>query len=105
VTDFPRPRQKKVAAKFDNLLNSLADNHRPSLYTLEAFRVLDAKGRVTQAELRNIFTLDGYSDATAKAEANQTAMLFKAVGIAMQVNDNLWIVKDSEIAKRLRAYL
>lgn len=98
-----RPKQKKVAAKFDNVFEALALGEAPSTFTLQAFQQLDSKKRVTQADLVRAFRMEGYSDGTARSQANQMMTLFPSLGIATRVKQTLFLNK-SKIADRLRDY-
>jgi len=108
-----RPTQKKIAEKFDNLFLSLAAGKRPSVYTMDCFKALDATGEATSTSLVNVIlgstSGSGASKGsnknlgTARSQAGQMMNLFAAVGIANRVGQTLSLRPDSVIAKRLRA--
>jgi hypothetical protein len=102
-----RPVQKKIAEKFDNLFQSFAAGKKPSVFTLEAFRVLNDKGIVTQADLVTAFKAgeDGYNDGTARSQAGQMMVLFSVLDVATRVGQTLSLIPDSSIAARLRSFL
>jgi hypothetical protein len=98
-----RPGQVKIAEKFDNLFVQLAAGRLPSVYVVGAFKLLDAKGEMTSAELVAHYKTVGLKDGTAHSQAGQIMVLFNAIGIATRAGQKLTLRPNSAIAAKLRA--
>lgn len=103
-----QPTQKKIAEKFENILMSVAAGKTPSTYTMDCYRILKAKGEVTQGELvtalQGITRKDGsktYGEGTARSQAGQIMTLFAALKIATRSGQKLTLNPDSMLAVAL----
>ncbi len=98
-----RPKQKKIAEKFDNLFTALARGAKPSTYVMDCYAVLKAKGEVTGVELVAALKAEGYTDGTARSQAGQIMELFRVTQIAFREKGQLTLNPNSVIAERLDA--
>lgn len=105
VTIDARPKQVKVAEKFDNLFLALAAGKEPSSYVVTAFKVLSATGTMTSADLVAAYKTSGLKDGTARSQTGQIMELFNVVGIARRSGQSLTLRTDSVIAQKLGAII
>lgn len=96
-----RPEQKKIAEKFDNVLTSIAAGKLPSVYVVECFKVLQAKGSATSTELVTALKAAKYTDGTARSQAGQIMALFATLKIADRAGSTLTLRADSTLATAL----
>ena len=104
-----RPAQKKVAEKFDNLFVSLAAGKMPSIFVVEAFKLLEKEGALSTGMLVVHYTSGAagtvYLKGTAQSQAGQIMHLFRALGV-IRANGMVYeLNKQSTIAFRLRDLL
>lgn len=95
------PTQKKIAEKFENLFTSIAAGRQPSVYVVQAFKLLDEKKVVASADI--VATFKGsYSQGTSMSQAGQIMNLFAAVKIADRTKSSLTLNENSVVAQRIR---
>lgn len=99
-----RPKQVKIAEKFDNVIGALAAGRAPSVYVMKCFAVLDKRGEVTSADLVAALSVD-YELGTARSQAGQIMELFRVLGIASRDKQTLKLYPDSSYAAQLRTLL
>lgn len=97
-----RPTAKKIAEKFDNLFVSLAAGKTPSVYVMDAIRLLKAETSFNSTELVAHF-LKSYQEGTARSQAQQICALFKATKIVVESGKRFELNSDSVIAASLLA--
>jgi hypothetical protein len=95
------PSQKKIAEKFENLFASLSVGKQPSVYVVQAFKLLDAKKSVTSADIVAAFK-GAYAQGTAMSQSGQIMNLFATVKIATRTKNALVLNEDSAIAALIR---
>lgn len=95
------PSQKKVAEKFDNVFQQLAAGKLPSVYVVQAFKLLDTKKTMSSSDLTGDFKAR-YSQGTAMSQAGQIMNLFDTLKIATRSKNVLVLNEESVIAQRLR---
>lgn len=100
-----RPRQKKIAEKFDQTIAALHAGRLPSTYVVDCFKVLNAKKAVTASELVAALRAEGYTDGTARSQVGQIMALFPVLGIADRLGGALTLSKGSTFAKKLEALI
>jgi len=106
-----RPKQKKIAEKFDNVFAALNVGKAPSRYVVDLFRLLDTKKSVTSTELVNAMmgSASGrgsaYGEGTARSQTGQIMELFNVLGIADRTKNSLVLRADSVIATHLRKFI
>lgn len=96
-----KPTQKKIAEKFENLFQALSVGKLPSVYVVQAFKLLDQKEVVTSSDIVASFKMT-YKQGTAMSQTGQIMNLFHAVKIATRSGQTLTLNKDSVVAQRLR---
>lgn len=95
------PKQKKIAEKFENLFQALSLGKLPSVYVVQAFKLLDSKKTMSSADLVAHFK-GSYKQGTAMSQAGQIMNLFDAVKIATRSKNSLTLNADSVLADRMR---
>jgi hypothetical protein len=95
------PTQKKIAEKFDNLFCALAAGKQPSVYVVQAFKLLDEKKAISSKDVVASFK-GRYSQGTAMSQAGQIMNLFATVKIATRAKSDLTLNENSVMAQRLR---
>ena len=94
--------QIKVKEKFDNVITSLARGALPSVYVVQAFKLLDQKGTVTSQDVTAMYKANGLKQGTATAQQGQIMNLFDLLKIATRSKAQLTLNTNSQIAKRIR---
>ena len=97
-----RPKQVKVAEKFDNVLTSIAAEKAPSVYVMKAFAALNKTGEITSADLYKALAADGMGEGTARSQAGQMMSLFPALQIAKRDQNKLILNQESLIAEAIK---
>jgi FtsZ-interacting cell division protein ZipA len=100
-----RPRQVKIAEKFDNLFLALSAGKEPSSYVVTAFKVLSNNGTMTSGDLVAAYKSAGLVDGTANSQTGQIMELFNVVGIARRAGRALTMRSDSVVARKLASVL
>lgn len=100
-----RPRQKKIAEKFDQTIAALHAGRKPSTYVVDCFKVLAAKKSVSATDLVAALKADGYTDGTARSQVGQIMALFPVLGIAERAGGGLTLNKGSVFAQKLEAVI
>lgn len=95
------PAQKKIAEKFENLFTSLAAGKQPSVYVVQAFKLLDEKKSITSADIVASFK-GSYKQGTAMSQSGQIMKLFDTVKIASRTGNKLVLNDNSTVADRIR---
>jgi hypothetical protein len=95
------PKQKKIAEKFENLFQALSAGKLPSVYVVQAFKLLDSKKTMSSADLVAHFK-GSYKQGTAMSQAGQILNLFDTVKIATRSKNSLTLNADSVLAARMR---
>ncbi|MER9176230.1 hypothetical protein NKH72_21880 [Mesorhizobium sp. M0955] len=95
------PSQKKIAEKFENLFSALSVGKQPSVYVVQAFKLLDAKKTLTSTDIVASFK-GSYKQGTAMSQAGQIMNLFDVVKIAKRTKNTLVLNEDSVVAERIR---
>lgn len=98
------PSQKKIAEKFENLFAALHAGKQPSVYVVQAFKLLDAKKTVTGADITTLFKAS-YKQGTAQSQSGQIMTLFEVTKIATRQRNTLVLNDNSTVAERLREIL
>lgn len=104
-----RPKQVKIAEKFDNVLSALAVGKAPSIYVTTCFQTLLAAGTVKSADLvaaiqASTTKIGGAKKiGTARSQAGQIMFLFDLLGIAIRTGNTLTLNGDSALAVKLAA--
>lgn len=96
-----KPTQKKIAEKFENLFQALSVGKQPSVYVVQAFKLLDEKKTVTSSDIVAAFK-GSYSQGTSMSQTGQIMNLFAAVKIATRTKSTLALNENSVVAQRLR---
>jgi len=102
-----RPKQVKIAEKFDNILTSLSVGKPPSVYIMTCFKTLEAMKTVKSADLvaaiQASTTKGGSAKAigTARSQTGQIMNLFAALGIATRNGNMLTLNDESALAAKL----
>jgi hypothetical protein len=99
-----KPGQVKIAEKFENLFTAVAAGKLPSIYTMVAFRLLDANKAITSADLIAAYktSLTNCGEGTARSQCGQLMNLLSAVKIADRSGNTLVLRSDSLLAERIR---
>lgn len=97
-----RPKQVKVAEKFDKLFLALDAGRPQSRYVDLAFEYLEQHKTFSQADLVKHYACS-MGEGTARAQAGQIMVLFDVLGIASRTKQTLTTLPHSKIAERLRA--
>lgn len=95
------PTQKKIAEKFENLFSALSVGKQPSVYVVQAFKLLDDKKTLTSTDIVASFK-GSYKQGTAMSQAGQIMNLFDVVKIAKRTKNTLVLNENSVIAERIR---
>jgi hypothetical protein len=99
-----KPVQVKIAEKFDNLFTAVAAGKLPSIYTMVAFRLLDANKKITSGDLIAAYktALNNCGEGTARSQCGQLMNLLSTVKIADRSGNTLELRSDSLLAARIR---
>ncbi|QIG75703.1 hypothetical protein EVC20_132 [Rhizobium phage RHph_Y2_17_1] len=95
------PSQKKIAEKFENLFAALNAGKQPSVYVVQAFKLLDEKKTLSGTDITAMFKAS-YKQGTAQSQSGQVMTLFEATKIATRTKNTLVLNENSTVAKRLR---
>ena len=98
-----RPKQVKIAEKFDNVIAALAVGRAPSVYVTTCFATLDARKEVAGTDLVAALQAADYTIGTARSQAGQIMELFAVLAIADRAGQKLTLRPDSAFAAKLRA--
>lgn len=93
---------KKVADKVYNVLCHLGDRSRLSNFTELAVRALYEYGSMKATELAAQYEAGGYTQATARSQANQQTKALSILGIATYEAGVLTIIPESGVLDILR---
>lgn len=99
------PGQVKVVEKFENIFIALNAGRLPYNYTVTTFKLLDAKGTVTSAEIVAALQAAGAGEGTARSQCGQMMALLPALDVAERNKSTLTLRPDSTIAERLRGLI
>jgi hypothetical protein len=98
------PSQKKIAEKYENLFTAIAIGKQPSVYVVQAFKLLEEKKSLTSTDI--VAMLKGtYSQGTAQSQAGQIMKLFEVTKIAERTKNSLALNDNSVVAAKLRKIL
>ncbi|QIG69163.1 hypothetical protein EVB77_129 [Rhizobium phage RHph_N1_10] len=95
------PTQKKIAEKFENLFAALNAGKQPSVYVVQAFKLLDEKKTLSGTDITTMFKAS-YKQGTAQSQSGQVMTLFEATKIATRTKNTLVLNENSTVAQRLR---
>ncbi|AGC36136.1 hypothetical protein B7L88_gp152 [Rhizobium phage RHEph10] len=98
------PSQKKIAEKFENLFAALNAGKQPSVYVVQAFKLLDEKKTLSGTDITTMFKAS-YKQGTAQSQSGQVMTLFEATKIATRTKNTLVLNENSTVAQRLREIL
>lgn len=98
------PKQVKVAEKFENIFASISVGKQPSVYVVQAFKLLDEKKEMTSIDLTSSFKVT-YKQGTAMSQAGQIMHLFDILKIATRTKNALVLNENSVLAAKLREIL
>ncbi len=99
------PKQIKIAEKFDNVFRSMAAGRVPSIYTMNAFKLLAMKKTLTSADLVAAYKTQGLGEGTARSQTGQMMALFPALGVAARAGQTLTLDANSTVAEYLASKL
>lgn len=97
VVDSLNSLAKKVGEKAVNLLQAVAGQGSPSVYTQIALDILKKEGECTLTDIKNAYLAHPYSLGTASAQSSQMMQLFPALGIANRQGSKLSLRPDSAL--------
>ncbi|MBA8881637.1 hypothetical protein [Phyllobacterium myrsinacearum] len=98
------PSQKKIAEKFENIFAAISVGKQPSVYVVQAFKLLDDRKELTASDLTSSFKLR-YKQGTAMSQSGQIMKLFEVLKIATRDKNKLTLNANSVIASKLRDIL
>ena len=77
------PKQNKIAEKFENLFQQLGNGKLPSVYVVQAFKLLESKKSVTSADIVADFKTT-YKQGTAVRDPENRQPLQEHAGAQRQ---------------------